>query len=501
MLPINQALVQYILDPDTEFAKKYFGLARRSHSPEAMTAFRDVVAEFFTSRLDEKRALLAMSIIQYILRENDMVGMANVFRFLTLKELGGEFYRKYRDHTCHAVLMFFLGCYLFERVPSFRELYETQHVAESGVDEDPLKTGFFYQWSCVSLFHDFGYFFDVDEPILSAADVSRADIETSQAKREKVRLFFAFLEKYFNEYLLRQYREWKGIPDLETQTAIDKFQNFAFPAVSLPYNSHLDVRFISDLRVAGPYVSDQPVDGFDLLDEFCGAHYSQYSGVLRDYFKALNERGAPYAEPYVRVWDHGIASALLFLKLCAFGFQVTDILHAMSSGLRKHADPHVREVAAVFDEQTALWDYRPVVFRKTVTASALAMAIHNLRAVESAPAYRADRYEPSDIRAFTAVQARCFPVRPESHFLGFLVLVVDQLQDWDRYRIVRSGDESALRLLEGYQLDVDVERGKFVAEFRGAGWVQKRGRDLEADINRFTQDREGRIIIRTVASW
>jgi hypothetical protein len=488
MRAINEVLVEYLQDPATEFGRKYYVLARRSHSQEAMDRFKNNIIEFFRTRLDEKRAVIALDLLYYILRENDMVGMSQIFRFLTRKELAGDFYRKYRDHTCHALMLFFLGCYLYETIAAFKDLYASQHAAESGVDDDMLKTGFLYQWSCIALFHDFGYFFDVDEPLLNAHDVSAADIETSQTKREKIRAFFAFLEDYFNKYLSRQYVEWCGEPDAATEQAIGRYQNFAFPQVSLPYTSHLDVRLISDLRVAGSYLGDAAIDGFDLLEEFCAAHHPRYTGVLHDYFKALNERGAPYSEPYVRVWDHGIASALLFLKLSAFGFRVTDLLKTLNPGVKKMNDQGVRAVAAVFHTQLALWDYREVVFRKSLAASALAMALHNLRIVTDSPAFREERYEPSDLRAFDAVRTRIFPVSAEENFLGFLVLLVDQLQDWDRYRIVRTGDAAASRILENQHINIGSEHGRCIMEFVGDDWVRARANEISNDLAAFTSD-------------
>jgi len=488
MQPVNELLLAYLLDPGTEFHKKYFGLAARSHSPEAMSAFREAIVDFFTTRLDEKRALLGLEIIHYVFRENDMEGLWEIFQFLTRKELSGDFFRTYRDHTTHQVLVFFLGCLLYEKVGRFQDLYHEQHIGQSGPDLDPLKTGFFYQWSCIALFHDFGYFFDVHEPLLSKIAIQRSDIERSKTKRSAIASFFRFFEKYFNSYLERQYRYWsKSDLDARTLALINRFQEFALPKVDLQYRNHLDSRLISDLRVAGKFVSLEPIDGFDLLESFCEAYVPKACGTLGPYFNALNERGAPYSSEYIRVWDHGIASALIFLKVCAFGFKVTDVMKALGPAVDK-LDDSVKMIAGEFERMFSMFDYRKAIFDKTVTCSALAMALHNLRPVKRFEHFDAARYEPRDLRVFDLIETKVFPIHAEEYFLGYLLLIVDQLQDWDRYRIVRTGDMAARQTIEGRHLKIAVNRGKVVICFEGPSWVGDRYSEISSDLTALTSE-------------
>jgi hypothetical protein len=111
-----------------------------------------------------------------------------------------------------------------------------------------------------------------------------------------------------------------------------------------------------------------------------------------------------------------------------------------------------------------------------------------LRPLANGRHFKADRYETRDIRIFDAVEKKLFPLTPDQFFLGYLLLITDQLQDWDRYRIIRTGDLAARQTIEGRHVWINVDRNFVSIEFRGPAWVGERCMEIKRDLTLLTAE-------------
>lgn len=476
---INQELLNYITDSNSDFFKKYVNFATRSHSEEDISNFLSNINEFFKTRLDEKRSMIALKIIHYILKENDMEGFSLIIKNLMLKEFEGDFYGSYRDHTSHELLLFFLGCYIYEKVPDFKEKYEKQHIKElEGVKED-FKTGFFYQWSCIALFHDFGYFFDVSED--------------DKVKNSKLQNFFETLEEYFRNYLVRESINWKLINPNESsfetkKESVINLQKFLIGDINFKYINNVEsALLINDLINSKPYLDNTRYEAFDILDKFCLKNYPHYEGIFKPYFDSLNQIGAPYNEPYIKMWDHGISSAILFMKLCVFGFMISDSINRITkSGV--HLSGDLRDILQQLNRHISNYNYDKEIFENKITSSALVMAVHNLRFIQDLKHYKEEKYSTKFTGILKRLKEVIFPVSIDDNFLIYLIMITDQLQDWDRYKVIKSGKENSFKILESYHIKLGLKDGKCVFRFANKDWVTDRAKSIQDDLDMFAKD-------------
>jgi hypothetical protein len=474
---VENAFLSLLSNRGTEFSKKYIENIYNIHSIEEITQFRLSLDGLLRTKLDEKRTLYALNVHRFLLTENDMDDWRIFIEYLSGKEIASNFWKRYRDHTAHQVLCFLLGAYIYENCTWLQECFREEFKSGLAHDSNPLRSGFYYQWSTATLLHDFGYYFDIEKGVSDP---------TSEQRIKTIQEFFSHIDRYLKDYIYIVYKLGQKTENLSPD--IERFLG-VFQALlghSQPehhYQSSKDFtelgRFFGSSEIAKDYE-----DAWDLLDRFAASRNSRFSGVFQNYFRILATFGAPYGEQLTPVWDHGIASGILFLKLSVFCWSYFQAF----SNIAKEADAFEKvagNVAKEIRSSIAAWDYTEGAFWGALLPACFAMAVHNLRDF-SASDLEHYGYTKDDRELLRRVGNEVLPIKIEDGVVPYLLTIVDQLQDWDRYPIVRTGDMTVLKLLESEDIRLSTEGHRVFIRFSTT--ARNRKEELCADLDKLAAE-------------
>src|ERR1051326_2779587 len=445
---IDQALLNLVTsNSSTEFAQKYLSNKFRIHSPDSIEEFKKATRTLLTTKLDEKRVVAAVSVRRFLLRENDMEDWATFADQLTQKEMEVDFWPHYRDHTAHQALTFFLGAYLYENLPKLQHAVKQEYANGPAKHCDSLRTGFYYQWSTATLLHDFGYLLDVEKDQRDSNDARRL---------EKLQMFFDFIDAYLKDYILMVFQMGRtGQTSDEEVRALRELQHLL---------GHEDVKHAYTRRedfvnlgcfIGSSKIANSAKDAWELLNRIASTKSARFTGVFDNYFRILATHGLPTPKGALPIWDHGIASAVLFLKLSVFCWSYFDAVRDLSGVLRNFRNTS-RSVVTEIVESIKKWDYSADAFHGSFLVACFAMALHNLRHISQSADIDRAGYAAADKEVLKEVSKNVLPIRLSDGVVPYLLMVVDQLQDWDRYPIVRTGLHSVLNLIEASDIGLSI---------------------------------------------
>jgi len=200
----------------------------------------------------------------------------------------------------------------------------------------------------------------------------------------------------------------------------------------------------------GQHIDPSKMDAFDLWR----LHYSQFGSEsmlhhidnVCDSLYALAIDGLP--NEGLRLIDHGVAGGLIILQINTLFFSTLRALKGMNLP-GWETDVQWRTFRAEDQEPVLATEF----WWCGIVWAAFSTAFHNVQQLRRSP----DSALPETGR-FSRVALR--PLRLDEDPLSYLGILVDILQEWDRYYVVRKGHVAGKEPLQGVDVPAAVTGGK-----------------------------------------
>lgn len=393
---------------------------------------------FLSASMDEVRLRHAAAYTKLVLRCTDMDDADHFREGLLRREVSADIgYPRQRDHSGHTLYNYLLGWYFYSNSRLISESIDAD-TALRGYGAGPLV--FRSLWPFASLLHDIGYLFEGSlEPLATAIQQQQVG-----AGAEVAQDYFA--HRFWMQCGIDSVYERARIRELARLSAPD-FSNHSLAGVAD------SLRSLGDLEAIRSGIEEQlldrlgmhpvlvslsaegalPGDAFDVWE----LHYRVFGRPsmverirwLRIAFESLIREGVGLTG--VRLLDHGICSGLLLLLYSTFFFRVYFGLGARPPVLPADAALWKKFREKQYDSP---WWFSGVLWGTS------AAALHNVQ------------QQPGAV----GIAGHLGPLRIEEDSLAYLGILVDCLQEWDRYNVSHESVIGGTLPLQG----VDVELGR-----------------------------------------
>lgn len=327
----------------------------------------------------------AQRIVSKAFSESRWLTAEPLLRRLSGLEHDGVFYRQYRDHVVHSLLVYVLGAYFVRRCgPLGRAM-----TFAAGASDDQRFSDFMSYWRLAALFHDVGYLLENDQ-----SEVWRSGLTLLHDYG------FGLLSKL--DEIAAQSPVLPRIAP-EDQRSLETELRRRLPPL----------RDVFDLFSLFRFPDQAEADAFAVLQQGEEAPRGLPNGFF-GYFKLCRATQLPGRPAYL---DHGIIGALMLLKLADVIEHFFDAATAILGDRRRHGDwaDVIAGERAHFRAHTA----------QRVRRAATAIAVHNIN-----PALH--RRSGAVIPDAVSYPTRDYGVDLEQSPLSFVLRLTDTLQDWDR---------------------------------------------------------------------
>lgn len=422
----------------------------------------DDLRRFLFATMDEARLWHANSYAKAILKLIDIDDADHFRQGLLRREVAGNIaYSKQRDHSAHTLHNYIMGWYIYSNSGAIRKTV-SRHFKIRGLKKDRNDIDFRSLWPFVSLLHDIGYLFE------GKIDPLATEIQSNQIGIGAEVVHDYFHHRFWTECGIDSIYDRNRLRLLAKVEEPD-FSNRSISGVADGLRSLGDleklrgaVRHERDITNAPIGTRDYlsitnglPGDAFDLWER----HYD-YFGLdsmvqrirsMRTVFDSLIRDG--FGNTGLRVLDHGICSGLLSLLYSTFYFRMY-----FGLGLQPPEDDHDRSIWIRFreasnihypprsdsEEYTAIWWWTGVVWATAATA------LHNVQ--QFGDKWPATCNHPG-------------PLRLDEDPLAYLGILVDCLQEWDRYTVTRESVIGGSLPLQGIDVRLSSKAGKVRIEY------------------------------------
>lgn len=406
---------------------------------------QELLGRFLSATMDEARLRFADQYAAQVLAATDLEEMNHFRQGVHRREVGRTMgFEGQRDHSAHTLNNYLLGAYFWSNSNTLADFIKND-MSLRGIT--PTSTNFFSLWQFVSLLHDIGY-------VVEGAASPNEPVQRSQLSRIGVDVICEFFNSRF----------WvdSKLPAPADRVAILKFTGVApFVIEGEGFSGILEaLRDTGDISWLTATVNHRVrTDGGGVVvpaglpDAFAiwRAHYSCFGRPAM--VKRIQELEA-YAHKCiydglgssgVRMLDHGLCSGLLCLRVSTYYYALLYGLHE-SDGRERSADN-----TTTFNAQRAFIDearrqggptYIPDWWWRGVCWASAACAVHN----------------------HLQMKVGGTPLDVEEDSLAYLGILVDILQEWDRFRVVPNalGKEAPL---QGVDVLLSHRAGKVVFKF------------------------------------
>jgi hypothetical protein len=426
----------------------------------------DDLQAFLDANLDEIRLFYAEKFADAVLRKTDHDDAIYFRHGVLRREITKDMeFEKQRDHAAHTVNNYLLGWFVVcnsEIMSSalFDAFARRKPHWMAEMDSDYFYSRFGSIWMIPSLLHDVGYLF---EGSLASLD-ARTTTEKARKGAEYVQDFFTTL-----------FWEDIGLAPAALRRAAMEATNIEVPIISTDSlgtisDSLRDVGNLDDLwqRV----LAQEP--GFDAMlkgkllvgDAFrlWEAHYRSFGHEqmaanvqeMEKVYLSLLRKGLP--EIGLRIIDHGVAGGLLLMLHSTLFFRLLYGLVGKTGG----AGAFLHEVERVFVEP-AMHKYEASWWWTMITWATGAVAIHNV----------AQQFPPWKPGGETHA-----PLKLEDDPLAYLGILVDVLQEWDRYTSARNSVFTGKLPVSSNDVKVGVRGAVVLISFKDGEKEKKAKEDL-----------------------
>jgi len=365
--------------------------------------------------MDEVRLDSAGECTRTILKVADLQDLEMLREGVWKREASGVIsYSGQRDHTAHTLNNWLLGWYLYtyssEVKKNFGEKIRARKWNKRKFDFDIY---FGHVWQFTSLLHDVGYLF---EGSLSTMDPA---VQSAQAM-----IGARILDDYF------QTRLWTETSLASTHDQHVLFKKLDLEPPRLPSDQPslariaFYLRELGELKDLGTWVYPKtttraskkppfPTDAFDLWE----LHYQSFgqraaAERIRNVESAFHHY-VNFGQPGlgIRILDHAVCSGLTLLKISTFFYTMMAKLNAPRN--KKSTSPILRRAL----QRKTMFDYDPQFWWTGIVWATASTAIHNLQQTNG---NWCEGVNPP-------------PLSIEEDPLGYLGVLIDCVQEWDRY--------------------------------------------------------------------
>lgn len=390
------------------------------------------ILKFLNSTMDETRSNHALKCREIILNGYDCKDLEFISKGVLRREVSGDItYTKQRDHFSHTLNNFLLGTYIFEKSNSFKKEFKKvcKNLKKYVPSLNEIKPNnkvkwddgsiFYSVWFYVSLLHDMGYIFE------GALHPLNTNVQQQQIKvgAEVINDFF-------------QHQFWKS-SDLTIFSSIhSKEVIINATKVSLPTINYSSILAVADsLRqlkhtdefkdylkiIFGNYYS---VDIFDIWKQyfkrFKNKYMSELVDLLREYFESVSILGRDKSG--LRLLDHGICSGLII-------FHYTNLFYELIYQLENLDETEYKKHKKIFEDffgpksAENKYDIEFDSWWGLLVWASVATAFHNAL------------QEKEFITLLKQSDLRHKKLQLSDDPLTYLGILVDILQQWDRYNV------------------------------------------------------------------
>lgn len=382
---INQELVNWLLE------YKYFELifpdVKETTKEERLKYLSTDLIPAICSRESRERVAHSKIIIKNLWYSHVVLGPYPFLDTLSQFEFDRQFYTDYRDHASHQLKVYLLGLYFFNN----STLINQNIIKEIDFkDKEKAIEEFHLRWLVTSVYHDIGYVIENGE---TDAATGKAWQITKEVLNETLHTPLSLIPKF------------QPLISNDTEKLILKREEFHIPSVDYPEEIE----------------NDKDCDYLELIKEYSinsnvGVSNAKTPSPIRSYYNYAYKTNPKGKRPRFR--DHGIASALLLLKVWrCFHKHISKLSVLTNQEHLTEAFPLILSLKKTLPET-----------EKTIIAAASAMSLHNINK---------DIWDLKDALNH-GLKLKDFIIRLEYNNgknptpLAFLLGLVDSIQCWDR---------------------------------------------------------------------
>ena len=425
----------------------------REYFKNAEGGYADIrvhLTKFLRSTMDQVRVNRALACTERILVIADLLDFEMFREGVWKREATGVInYHSQRDHTAHTLNNWLLGWYVFSKVDAIRSALEGAIVHRKwNVELFSLEEYFGHIWQFTSLLHDIGYLFE--------GAVSRMDTgyQSSQAT-----IGLRAIDEYFHVEFWRQTQMTSAkdrkklllqadrkIPEVPADPSLSRI---ALYLRSLGELDTLTAAVRRQRRKGGPAlpVGVLPGDAFDLWQ----LHFKAFGQVeaaarikcLEQAFDADMSKGP--AKLGIRVLNHGVCSGLMQLKIATYFYDLVSCIEPRAGGGAASKASSAEPSKLLEREREVAYPYNYEFWWTGIVWATASAAIHDMQQRKT----WCDGVKPG-------------PLKLEDEPLTYLGVMVDCLQDWDRYFVFHSSDRSPV---QGTDVLLGIQGGRLVVQF------------------------------------
>lgn len=440
------------------------------HTRQGRSCRLDSVAgkNFFKATLDEVRLHFAERFTRSILERFDIDDAMHFHEAVLSRELTGSIsYEKQRDHAAHTLNNYLLGWFFFVHSEKFRGAVTAAISRRREVKPESLPSRFGSVWVWASLLHDVGYLLEGNLQRVSPEVQHASIVAGARVIQDYFEHRFWFEVSGCSIDLRDELCPKTAESDLVPRIDASSLASVATSLCRIPVTQSL-TQTVATALTEDKKSLPEPLhcDAFRLWHQ----HFSMYANdkpcapskmtmaeridSVRGWFEGILWDGYP-AEGF-RILDHGVCSGLILLQFSTFYFSVLE--EAKNNTAGQWSKKWVQ------DEQDRA-KVKPRFWWDSVVWGTGAAAIHNI--VQVALKYQKD---VSGAEAPTHRYPKMEQLTLDEDPIAYLGLLVDLLQEWDRYSVRRGtyvlsrGRPSTKLPLQSCEVKMGEEGGRVVLD-------------------------------------
>ncbi len=425
----------------------------RAHHKNCGNEFEADLERFLASTMDEVRTATSNRVARAILNLLEIKDFGLFRKSVLRRELTGTIaYPRQRDHSSHTLNNYLLGWYFYRNCAPINGAFAIEFL-KRGVGAKshsfPFSASSEYfgcLWQYTSLLHDIGYMFEGGLPSTGF----RSSNEQAAIGAQTARDYFnreIWLDSNLDLAPLRQKLFELLGADL-SPPAFDRVDSLADIAENLRHVGSLDAlgQAVAEeldktykLAVRKPEFDQFSCDAFELwshhYDKFDMQPMAQRTRSMRKIFSGLMSEGLPRAD--VRLLDHGVCSGLLLLLAATYDYRI----YACA---RQHTKAALAQRYLAGETWNCAFWWTGIVWATAATA------VHNIQQLSHAG-------------ALDSAWPGLLPLDEDP--LAYLGVLVDIIQEWDRYSVFKALDSEPI---QGTEVELGSKAGKILVHFVGS---------------------------------
>ncbi len=387
----------------------------------------DTLISAILSDDNSQRELSSIDFIENVWGQYPVLGPTPPVKLLQKFEYDRKFYENYRSHVSHVTGVFLLGLYIYEN-----NTIINQSIKEYlDISDEESSDGMFLKiWVATALFHDMGYLIENDEANTGS------ELEQEICKCLNEILAHPLSSTYYFKDEIDSSKEKRIIQD-----------NEIFTKEIITISDIIDSKSFDWLK---QYGNDSKLN-FDKCNNCTNA--------IEEYYNYAQKTAPSNRKPFK---DHGISSALLFIKVWQFYRRSINEMIKSHKNIEERVFKKIKCVNKELEQADSL-----------ISIILGAISLHN---IDKEIWVMADTVSNNlDLQSF-----KINLTSNESHKalpIAFLLRFCDELQSWDRHRFraPRKADDN----IENKDLNITVDKNYIYVYFRSDYEVFKNPAEAE----------------------